>query len=258
MELVRYRWNVDGRDHVLALAFVSGTHGDPYSFGDGARPVEVPDFYIGTVPVTQALWTHILDGDANPAVHRGPDLPVENVSWEEITRRGGFLDRMNQSPARDAILRTLSLQGGTFRLPSETEWEYAARGGPHWRDGFRYSGSDAIEDVAWYERTHGDHTQPVGQKAPNQLGLHDMSGNVWEWCQDVFAREVERIPQDGTAYVGPGDERVLRGGCFHNWAMHCTASKRYEIGRDYRDGCIGFRLVLSVDTRRGAASRSND
>ena len=80
------------------------------------------------------------------------------------------------------------------------------------------------------------------------LGLIRLSGNVWEWCQDLFTPEVERIPQDGTAFAGAGDERVLRGGCFHNWAVHSNVSKRYEIAHDYHDGCIGLRLVYSVDT----------
>ncbi len=254
MEPIRYGWNAGDRGDVFDLAFVRGTHGHPYSFGEqaGGRPVEIQDFFIGTVAVTQALWTHVMGADANPAVHQGMDLPLENVSWDEITGPGGFLDRMNESPVRAALLAKLASRRGTFRLPSETEWEYAARGGPRWRDGFRFSGSDDIDAVAWYDRKHGDHTQPIGRKAPNQLGIYDMSGNVWEWCQDVFAREVESIPRDGSASVGPGDERVLRGGCFHNWAIHCTVSKRYEISHDYADGCIGLRLVLAADTRHGA------
>jgi formylglycine-generating enzyme required for sulfatase activity len=178
-------------------------------------------------------------------------LPLENVSWDEITRPGEFLHQINDSPVRAALQTRLAARSGAFRLPSETEWEYAARGGPHWPDGFRFSGSDDIDAVAWYDRKHGDHTQPVGRKASNQLGIYDMSGNVWEWCQDVFTPEVESIPLDGTAFVGPGDERVLRGGCFHNWAVHCTVSKRYQIAHDYRDGCIGFRLVLAADTQHG-------
>jgi formylglycine-generating enzyme required for sulfatase activity len=247
MEAIRYSWNVDDGSKVFDLAFVRGTHGEPYSFGEraGGRLVEIQDFFIGTVPVTQALWTHVMGGDANPSAHQGMDLPLENVSWDEITRPRGFLDRVNQSQVRAAISAKLAPRSGTFRLPSETEWEYAARGGSHWPDGFRFSGSDDIDAVAWYDRKHGDHTQPVGRMAPNQLGIYDMSGNVWEWCQDVFTSEVENIPPDGTAYIGAGDERVLRGGCFHNWAVHCTVSKRYQIAHDYHDGCIGLRLALS-------------
>lgn len=157
---------------------------------------------------------------------------------------GGFLDCLNSS--RVATEVSSALDGpALFRLPSETEWEYAARGGPSWRDGFRFSGSNDIAAVAWYDRRHGDHTQPVALKAPNQLGIYDMSGNVWEWCRDVHTSDVNAIPADGTAFDGAGDERVLRGGCFHNWAAHCTVHMRYQMAREFHDGCIGFRLVLA-------------
>ena len=246
MSIVRLRWQPD---RAFELVLVQGTHGRPFAFGAQGVPVEIQDFYIATVPVTQDLWTHIMGSVANPAAPQHPDLPVENVSWDEITRDGGFLDQINAPSVRANILRDIAPRTGRFRLPSETEWEYAARGGPYWRDRFRFSGSDDIDAVAWYDRKHGDHTEPVGTKAPNQLGIQDMSGNVWEWCQDVFTRDVEQIPRDGSPFAGAGYDRVVRGGCFHNWAIHCTVSKRYELPHDYHDGCVGFRLVFSLDPK---------
>jgi formylglycine-generating enzyme len=233
--------------------------------------MELAGFFISTTPVTQALWLRIMMG-ANPAVHPDPRCPIENVSWEQITAPSGFLDRLNASDA----LSTVAADDATlrFRLPSEAEWEYAARGGPRWQDDFAFSGSNEPDEVAWYgprwrradqalvnllgwragwrlanrlrklipRRTR---THPVGAKASNQLGLFDMSGNVWEWCQDVCTEELEVLPIDGRPYVGPGTERRLRGGCHHNWDLHCRVWWRYGIEPGAHDSCIGFRVVLA-------------
>jgi formylglycine-generating enzyme required for sulfatase activity len=225
---------------------------------------------MGTTPVTQALWERVM-GD-NPSVRPEPRCPVENVSWDRITETGGFLDRINSSEVLTAV--GAGDRRLRFRLPSEAEWEYAARGGPRWQDGFAFSGSNDADEVAWYGPRwrlvdealvrrlgwpvgwriacmtrkllpHRTHTHPVSAKAPNQLSLYDMSGNVWEWCQDACTDDIDAVPGNGRPYLAPGTERRLRGGCHHNWDLHCRVWWRYGIARDFHDGCIGFRLVLA-------------
>lgn len=250
MAISRYVWNLGDGVAPLELVLVRGRHRHPFDFGEGPtiRPMFVSDFLIGSTTVTESLWAYVMGGQDRPESRSSSTLPVVDVSWEAIVQAGGFLDRLNSSSLRGRVEDTFGHPSGQFRLPTEVEWEYAARGGRDWPDGFSFSGSDDIDSVAWYDRRHGDHRQPVALKQPNQLGLFDMSGNVWEWCQDVYTPDVTMIPADGTAYAGPGAERVLRGGCFHNWKIHCTVSKRYEIDSQYRDECIGLRLVYDLNS----------
>ena len=266
MNELRFSWPDFDTDHSLTMTPVKGTVGRPFLFGEGSekRPIEIRDFHMATVPVTQSLWSHVMGTDRNPSRFRGDSRPVENVSWHEISRPGGFLTRINESQLMEEMAHAFhgSIQL-KFRLPTESEWEYAARGGPRWADGFRFSGSNDIETVAWYDQNSGGpresgfwkrrprsnhllgtETHDVGQKAPNQLGIYDMSGNVWEWCQDCFKHDIHAIPADGTPFQDGSQERILRGGCHHNSDVHCTVSKRYAITADHKDECVGFRLAL--------------
>jgi formylglycine-generating enzyme required for sulfatase activity len=245
MPNVSYQFSLAGVSHSLDFVFIDGTGGQPYRFGSGPQSldIEIEPFYLSRTPVTQAIRSLVMGGADDPACHLGARLPLENVSWDQITAADGFFSRLNASPLGEDLRKRMAVSN-TFRLTTETEWEYAARGGPHWRDGYEYSGSNQIDAVAWFKDNSGNQTHEVGLKAANQLGLHDLCGNVWEWCQDRYTPHLSRIPRNGAAFEDDGDDRVLRGGCHHNWAVHCTVHKRYAITPTAHDGCIGFRIAL--------------
>jgi formylglycine-generating enzyme required for sulfatase activity len=212
---------VDGRDNNVDLSC--------YDWESPSHQVTLTNsYYIGKFPVTQALWVAVM-GD-NPSYFPGDlNRPVEMVSWNDIVNY--FIPALN------------ALTGRVFRLPTEAEWEFAARGGND-SDGFMFSGSNSIDDVAWYTGNSGSTTHAVGGKLPNKLGLFDMSGNVWEWVGDWYGSYTSTAKTDPT---GPatGSSRVLRGGSWINGARYCRVSYRGINTPGLRSSNIGFRLAVS-------------
>ena len=189
--------------------------------------VTVSSFYIGETEVTQALWKAVMGN--NPSNWEGDNLPVESVSWNDIHL---FISKLNKKTGMD------------FRLPTEAEWEFAAKGG-NGSKGYKYSGSNQILTVAWYNNNSWDRTHDVKGKMPNELGIYDMSGNVREWCYDWFG-SYSRISQTSPKGPNYGNSRVLRGGSWGTYVEEgCRVSCRYFIEPEYGDEYCGFRLCLS-------------
>jgi len=178
------------------------------------RSVTVGSFSISKYQVTQDLWKRVMG--TNPAYYRGDNLPIERISWREAQQ---FITKLN------------GMTGQNYRLPTEAEWEYAARGGASSR-GYKFSGSNHIEEVAWYARTSG--TTWAGTRKSNELRIHDMSGNVSEWVSDKYG-EYGGKPE--------GDDRVLRGGGWSSVAKSCRVASRASMPPGTRGNNIGFRLA---------------
>ena len=209
----------------FTMGATSEQGGDAESYEKPTHSVTVSDFYIGKYEVTQAQWRKVMG--SNPSYFTGDNLPVERVSWNDIQE---FISKLNQ------------MTGNTYRLPTEAEWEYAARGGNQ-SGGYKYSGSNRLGDVAWYDSNSGSKTHPVGSKAPNELGIYDMSGNVWEWCQDWYGSYSSNA-QTNPEGAYSGSSRVLRGGSWYSFARLCRVSNRNYHNPYYGRGNFGFRLVL--------------
>ena len=190
-----------------------------------AHKVTLNDFYIGKYEVTQAEWVAVMG--ENPSLHKGNNFPVECVSVANCQK---FIDKLNE------------MTGKKFRLPTEAEWEYAARGGNKSK-GYIYSGSNNIAEVAWCgDKLNHSATHQVGKKRPNELGLYDMSGNVFEWCQDGLLRQYSSSSVTNPVSSPCGDWHVIRGGCWYDGGEKCRVSYREE-DRFERD-INGFRLVM--------------
>ncbi len=221
--------------HRYRMVYVEGG-----SFSMGATPEQVdPDddekpvhrvtlssYSIGQTEVPQWLWVAVMG--SNPSYWKGNNLPVEQVSWNDCQE---FLGKLN------------NLTGMFFSLPTEAQWEYAARGGNRSR-GFQYSGSDGLGAVAWYgDNSGGRTTHEVGMKGPNELGLYDMSGNVWEWCHDRYGGYPYNSVTNPKG-ASTGSNRVYRGGSWNRLPGGCRVANRVSLTPDYRCDDLGFRLAL--------------
>ncbi len=220
-------------------------HGDLSDADRPVHPVSLSDFYLAEFPVTQALWRAVAQSpegkkfelDEDPSGFKGDNRPVEQVSWDDIEQK--FLPAFRLLTGKDG-----------FRLPTEAEWEYAARGGKYCKEGYLYSGSDKLSEVGWHDENSGNETREVGFHYPNQLGFYDLSGNVWEWCADAwdenFYEKSKKLGIIPDPCCKEGGYRVYRGGSSFNEARHCRAAYRAYVGPTFRYGGIGFRLALSV------------
>ena len=215
--------------YVKAGSFMMGASENDEDVQDREMPEHqvalTGSYYIGKYEVTQGLWKVVMG--KNPSSSKGDDYPVEKVSWNNVQE---FIAKLNE------------LTGKKYALPTEAQWEYAARGGEKSK-GYKYSGSNDLDEVAWYNSNSNNATNPVGMKAPNELGIYDMTGNVSEWCQDYYDDYSSDAQIDP---VGPenGSTCVLRGGSWAEIERRCRVSFRSDKELDKRDFELGFRLVL--------------
>ena len=216
---------VEVRGGTFRMGATSEQGSDAYSGEKPVHSVTLNSYYIGKTEVTQALWKAVMG--SNPRVRKGDNLPMTWVRWNDCQE---FIRKLN------------ALTGQNFRLPTEAEWEFACRGGNNSR-GYKYSGSDNIDNVAWYFSNSDQTAHPVATKSPNELGIYDMSGNVWEWCADWYGGYSSSAQTNPKGPYG-GSGRVSRGGSWDDCAGGCRSSFRYSIYPAYRDNFLGLRLAL--------------
>ncbi|MBR4885812.1 MAG: formylglycine-generating enzyme family protein [Muribaculaceae bacterium] len=233
---------VEGGSFTMGATSEQG--GDAWDNEKPAHNVTLSDYMIAKTEVTQGLWIAVMG--TNPSYFKGYDLPVESVSWDDCQE---FIKKLN------------SITGFNFRLPTEAEWEYAARGGNKSK-GYKYSGSDNLGSVAWYyensgisildednwvsdiKKTNKNQTHIVAIKLPNELGIYDMSGNVDEWCSDYWWGSYSSDSQIDPKGPSSGYYRVHRGGNWYEYSRRCRVSYRNYYRHDDKWYYLGLRLAL--------------
>ena len=217
--------------HVQGGTFTMGATSeqgdDSYDDERPAHSVTLSPYYIGETEVTQGLWKAVMGSNLS-RFSKGDNYPVERVSHDDCIE---FCQKLSQKTGR------------AFTLPTEAQWEYAARGGHRRPSQTKYAGSNTLSDVAWYNDNSSRSTHPVKGKQPNALGLYDMSGNVWEWCLDWYGG-YSSASQTNPSGPASGRSRVLRGGSCSSFARRCRVSYRGDIDPSYRSSGGGLRLVL--------------
>ncbi len=185
------------------------------------------DFYIGKYAVTQAQWKAVMGNNPSWFSWFQNDYPVEEVSWNDCQE---FIKKLNKKT------------GIEFKLPTEAEWEYAAKGG----ENYKYSGSNNLDEIGWYKKNSDRTTHPVGQKKSNGFGLYDMSGNVWEWCQDRYCPNYYSNSPENNPHgpiISSGRDRCLRGGSWEDIDNCCRSASRWSGDPNLKEFFFGLRLV---------------
>jgi formylglycine-generating enzyme required for sulfatase activity len=227
-----------GESALIEMVFVKGgcfDMGDTSGEGiDSEKPVHevcVNSFHIGKYEVTQGQWKAITGANPSHFSSCGDTCPVENVSWNDVEE---FIKKLN------------SKTGKSYRLPTEAEWEYAARSSGKKE---KYAGTDSGSDLnnyAWYDFNAANKTRPVGQKQPNGLGIYDMSGNVWEWVSDWYSGTYyQNSPRNNPTGPASGGTRICRGGSWDSVPKLVRTTYRRNLAPAYRDGRRGFRLLMT-------------